>query len=121
GRLLVAMQGMQQQVSNLIGAQLEMAKRHDAGEVSHRIEAQAFPGDYGRMAAETNALVASHLAVKTRLAQIMGRYAIGDLSQDMDRLPGEEAVLSQTMDEVKANLSAMNGQIKQLATSAADG
>ncbi|WP_371181497.1 methyl-accepting chemotaxis protein [Xanthomonas sacchari] len=121
GRLLVAMQGMQQQVSNLIGAQLEMAKRHDAGEVSHRIEAQAFPGDYGRMAAETNALVASHLAVKTRLAQIMGRYAIGDLSQDMDRLPGEEAVLSQTMDEVKANLSAMNGQIKQLATAAADG
>ncbi|MEL4890386.1 methyl-accepting chemotaxis protein [Xanthomonas protegens] len=121
GRLLVAMQGMQQQVSNLIGAQLEMAKRHDAGEVSHRIEAQAFPGDYGRMAAETNALVSSHLAVKTRLAQIMGRYAIGDLSQDMDRLPGEEAVLSQTMDEVKANLSAMNGQIKQLATSAADG
>ncbi|MCI2243439.1 methyl-accepting chemotaxis protein [Xanthomonas sp. PPL568] len=121
GRLLVAMQGMQQQVSNLIGAQLEMAKRHDAGEVSHRIEAQAFPGDYGRMAAETNALVASHLAVKTRLAQIMGRYAIGDLSQDMDRLPGEEAVLSQTMDEVKANLSAMNGQIKQLATCAADG
>ncbi|XQA68128.1 methyl-accepting chemotaxis protein [Xanthomonas sacchari] len=121
GRLLVAMQGMQQQVGNLIGAQLEMAKRHDAGEVSHRIEAQAFPGDYGRMAAETNALVASHLAVKTRLAQIMGRYAIGDLSQDMDRLPGEEAVLSQTMDEVKANLSAMNGQIKQLATSAADG
>ncbi|UYK82029.1 methyl-accepting chemotaxis protein [Xanthomonas sacchari] len=121
GRLLVAMQGMQQQVGNLIGAQLEMAKRHDAGEVSHRIEAQAFPGDYGRMAAETNALVASHLAVKTRLAQIMGRYAIGDLSQDMDRLPGEEAVLSQTMDEVKANLSAMNGQIKELATSAADG
>ncbi|MBB5942587.1 methyl-accepting chemotaxis protein [Xanthomonas sp. 3307] len=121
GRLLVAMQGMQQQVSNLIGAQLEMAKRHDAGEVSHRIDAEAFPGDYGRMAAETNALVASHLAVKTRLAQIMGRYAIGDLSQDMDRLPGEEAVLSQTMDEVKANLSAMNEQIKQLATSAADG
>ncbi|MXV09238.1 MULTISPECIES: methyl-accepting chemotaxis protein [unclassified Xanthomonas] len=121
GRLLLAMQGMQQQVRNLIDAQLEMAQRHDAGEVSHRIEAQAFPGDYGRMAAETNALVASHLAVKTRLAQIMGRYAIGDLSQDMDRLPGEEAVLSQTMDEVKANLSAMNGQIKHLATSAADG
>ncbi|WP_045757081.1 MCP four helix bundle domain-containing protein, partial [Xanthomonas albilineans] len=121
GRLLIAMDGMQQQLRSLIGAQLEMAKRHDAGEVSHRIDAQTFPGDYGRMAAETNALVSSHLAVKTKLAQIMGRYAIGDLSQDMDRLPGEEAVLSKTMDEVKANLSAMNGQIKQLAYSAAHG
>ncbi|WP_045737340.1 HAMP domain-containing protein, partial [Xanthomonas sp. MUS 060] len=121
GRLLIAMDGMQRQLRRLIGAQLEMAKRHDAGEVSHRIDAQTFPGDYGRMAAETNALVSSHLAVKTKLAQIMGRYAIGDLSQDMDRLPGEEAVLSKTMDEVKANLSAMNGQIKQLAHSAAHG
>ncbi|MBN6114265.1 methyl-accepting chemotaxis protein [Xanthomonas bonasiae] len=121
GRLLGAMHGMQHQLRSLIGAQLEMAKRHDAGEISHRIDAQAFPGDYGRMAAETNALVGSHVAVQLKLAQIMGRYAVGDLDQDMDRLPGEKATFTRTMDEVKANLSAMNGQIKQLAQSAADG
>jgi len=121
GRLLSAMQGMQQQLRNLIAAQLDMAKRHDAGQISFRMDAAAFPGDYGRMAAETNALVGSHIEIKMKLMQIMGRYAIGDLSQDMDRLPGEKAVLTQTMDEVKANLSAMNGQIKQLAQSAADG
>ncbi|MBB4125721.1 methyl-accepting chemotaxis protein-1 (serine sensor receptor) [Xanthomonas translucens] len=121
GRLLSAMQGMQQQLRNLIAAQLDMAKRHDAGQISFRMDAAAFPGDYGRMAAETNAVVGSHIEIKMKLIQIMGRYAIGDLSQDMDRLPGEKAVLTQTMDEVKANLSAMNGQIKQLAQSAADG
>ncbi|QNH20454.1 methyl-accepting chemotaxis protein [Xanthomonas sp. GW] len=121
GRLLGAMHGMQQQLRSLIAAQLDMAKRHDAGQISFRMDASAFPGDYGRMAAETNAVVGSHIEVKLKLAQIMGRYAIGDLSQDMDRLPGEKAVLTQTMDEVKANLAAMNGQIKQLAQSAADG
>ncbi|WP_369980261.1 methyl-accepting chemotaxis protein [Xanthomonas bundabergensis] len=121
GRLLSAMHGMQHQLRSLIAAQLDMAKRHDAGQISFRMDASAFPGDYGRMAAETNAVVGSHIEVKLKLAQIMGRYAIGDLSQDMDRLPGEKAVLTQTMDEVKANLSAMNGQIKQLAQSAANG
>ncbi|QNH21983.1 methyl-accepting chemotaxis protein [Xanthomonas sp. GW] len=121
GRLLTAMQSMQLQLRNLIDAQLEMAKRHDAGDISHRIDAMAFPGDYGRMAAETNSVVGSHVAVQLKLAQIMGRYAVGDLSQDMDRLPGEKATFTQTMDEVKVNLSAMNGQIKQLAQSAADG
>jgi len=121
GRLLSAMHGMQQQLRSLIAAQLDMAKRHDAGQISFRMDASAFPGDYGRMAAETNAVVGSHIEVKLKLAQIMGRYAIGDLSQDMDRLPGEKAVLTQTMDEVKANLSAMNGQIRQLAQSAANG
>ncbi|MBO9855276.1 methyl-accepting chemotaxis protein [Xanthomonas sp. A1809] len=121
GRLLQAMDKMQSQVRNLITAQLDMAKRHDAGQVSFRMDAGVFPGDYGRMAGDTNALVDSHIQVTARLAQIMGRYAIGDLSDDMDALPGEQAKLTETMAQVKHNLAAMNRQIKQLAQAAAAG
>ncbi|MEA9904081.1 methyl-accepting chemotaxis protein [Xanthomonas campestris pv. raphani] len=121
GRLLKAMSKMQGQLRSLITAQTDMAKRHDDGQISFRIDASAFPGDYGRMAHDTNNLVGSHIAVKMRLAQIMGRYAIGDLSDDMDKLPGEKAVLTETMAQVKLNLSAMNHEIKHLAQSAANG
>ncbi|KTF38955.1 methyl-accepting chemotaxis protein [Xanthomonas vesicatoria] len=121
GRLLKAMSKMQEQLRSLIEAQMDMAKRHDEGQISYRMDATSFPGDYGRMAHDTNALVASHISVKLKLAEIMGRYAIGDLSQDMDRLPGEKAVLTRTMDEVKTNLSAMNHEIKHLGQSAAKG
>ncbi|ALE68657.1 methyl-accepting chemotaxis protein [Xanthomonas campestris] len=121
GRLLKAMSKMQDQLRNLITAQTDMAKRHDDGQISFRIDASAFPGDYGRMAHDTNNLVGSHIAVKMRLAQIMGRYAIGDLSEDMDKLPGEKAVLTDTMAQVKTNLAAMNHEIKHLAQSAANG
>ncbi|MEA9739300.1 methyl-accepting chemotaxis protein [Xanthomonas campestris pv. raphani] len=121
GRLLKAMSKMQDQLRSLITAQTDMAKRHDDGQISFRIDASAFPGDYGRMAHDTNNLVGSHIAVKMRLAQIMGRYAIGDLSDDMDKLPGEKAVLTETMAQVKVNLSAMNHEIKHLAQSAANG
>ncbi|MEB1490459.1 methyl-accepting chemotaxis protein [Xanthomonas campestris pv. campestris] len=121
GRLLRAMSKMQQQLRSLIDAQIDMAKRHGEGQISFRMDATSFPGDYGRMAHDTNALVAAHISVKLKLAEIMGRYAIGDLSQGMDRLPGEKAVLTRTMDEVKSNLSAMNHEIKHLAQSAANG
>ncbi|WP_115049710.1 methyl-accepting chemotaxis protein [Xanthomonas arboricola] len=121
GRLLQAMQVMQTQIRSLMAAQSDMARRHDEGEISFLMDAGALPGDYGRMAEDTNALVASHLSVQSNLARIMGRYAIGDLSEDMQQLPGEKAVLTQTMDEVKANLSAMNLEIKQLAQAAANG
>ncbi|NIK00660.1 methyl-accepting chemotaxis protein [Xanthomonas cannabis] len=121
GRLLKAMHKMQQQLRNLLAAQTDMARRHDEGQISFRIDAQAFPGEYGRMASDTNNLVASHIAVKMKLAQIMGRYAIGDLSEDMDKLPGEKAVLTETMEQVKLNLGAMNTQIKHLAQAAANG
>ncbi|WP_372390399.1 methyl-accepting chemotaxis protein [Xanthomonas sp. NCPPB 3582] len=121
GRLLKAMHRMQQQLRSLLAAQTDMARRHDDGQISFRIDADAFPGEYGRMASDTNNLVGSHIAVKMKLAQIMGRYAIGDLSQDMDKLPGEKAVLTDTMVQVKANLAAMNHEIKHLAQAAANG
>ncbi|MBB6366036.1 methyl-accepting chemotaxis protein-1 (serine sensor receptor) [Xanthomonas sacchari] len=121
GRLLNAMGRMQQQLQAVLAAQAEMAKRHDAGQISYRMDESAFPGDYGRMVHDSNALAAAHIAVTERLAQIMGRYAIGDLSEDMDRLPGEKARLTETMDTVKHNLTAMNTEIKHLAGAAAAG
>ncbi|WP_045736963.1 methyl-accepting chemotaxis protein [Xanthomonas sp. MUS 060] len=121
GQLLAYMQRMQQQLRDVLAAQAEMAKRHDAGQISYRMDAHAFPGDYGRMVHDSNALVGAHVTVKMRMAQIMGRYAIGDLSEDMDRLPGEKAVLTDTMDKVKQNLNAMNQEIKHLAGAAAAG
>ncbi|WP_045736967.1 methyl-accepting chemotaxis protein [Xanthomonas sp. MUS 060] len=121
GILLLSMDKMQSQLQAVLAAQAEMAQRHDAGQISYRMDEQAFPGDYGRMVHDSNALVASHITVKMRLAQIMGRYAIGDLSEDMDRLPGEKAVISDTMDKVKQNLTAMNHEIKHLAGAAAAG
>ncbi|WP_295969488.1 methyl-accepting chemotaxis protein [uncultured Xanthomonas sp.] len=121
GVLLLSMDKMQSQLQAVLAAQAEMAQRHDAGQISYRMDETVFPGDYGRMVHDSNALAASHIAVKMRLAQIMGRYAIGDLSEDMDRLPGEKAVLTETMDTVKHNLTAMNSEIKHLAGAAAAG
>ncbi|MBB5885269.1 methyl-accepting chemotaxis protein [Xanthomonas sp. LMG 8992] len=121
GRLLNAMGRMQQQLQAVLAAQAEMAQRHDAGQISYRMDESTFPGDYGRMVRDSNALAAAHIAVTERLAQIMGRYAIGDLSEDMDRLPGEKARLTETMDTVKHNLTAMNSEIKHLAGAAAAG
>ena len=121
GDLLGSMQRMQTQVKSVIAAQSEMAARHDEGRISYRMDDSAFPGDYGRMVRDTNALVGSHIAVKMRLVEVMQRYAIGDLSIDMDRLPGEKAQLTQAMDVTKANLSAINAEIKRLAQAAASG
>ncbi|MBB3827421.1 methyl-accepting chemotaxis protein [Xanthomonas arboricola] len=121
GQLLDNMRRMQEQLQRVLAAQSEMAQRHDAGQISYRMQADSFPGAYATMVHDTNALVGSHVAVKLQLAQIMSRYAIGDLSQDMDRLPGEKAVLTDTMDTVKRNLSAMNSEIRLLAQAAANG
>ncbi len=121
GDLLGSMQRVQTQVKAVIAAQGEMAARHDEGRISYRIDDSAFPGEYGRMVRETNALVAQHIGVKMRAVEVMRHYAVGDLSMDMERLPGEKAVITEAMDMCKANLSAINGEIKRLAAAAAAG
>ncbi|MDO7939948.1 methyl-accepting chemotaxis protein [Xanthomonas euvesicatoria] len=121
GRLLHAMDNMQGQLRNLIAAQLGMAKRHEEGQISFRMDAGAFPGDFGRMANDTNELVAAHIKVKMQTIHLIERYAIGDLSEDMQQLPGEKAAITAAMNQVKHNLSTMNTEIKQLAQAAANG
>ncbi|HBK44857.1 MAG TPA: methyl-accepting chemotaxis protein, partial [Xanthomonadaceae bacterium] len=121
GHLLAGMREMQGRLRHVIDAQNEMAHQHDEGAISYRIPADGFPGEFRTMVEGTNRLVASHVAVKLRLVEVMQRYAVGDLSPDMDRLPGEKAVLTETMDMVKHNLGAINGEIKRLAAAAAVG
>ncbi|WP_411834775.1 methyl-accepting chemotaxis protein [Pseudoxanthomonas mexicana] len=121
GQLLSAMSRMQHQLQAVIAAQTEMARQHDEGIISHRIDESAFPGDYGRMVQGTNALVTSHLDAIGSALRIMERYSIGDLSLDMQKLPGEKANLTATMAATKANLMAINAEIKRLAGAAAQG
>jgi methyl-accepting chemotaxis protein len=102
-------------------AQAEMYARHEAGTISFRMDDSVFPGEYGRLVRDTNQLVAAHIAVKMRAVEVMQRYAMGDLSVDMDRLPGEKAKITEAMDTTKANLSAINAEIRQLAHAAAAG
>ncbi|WP_447596064.1 methyl-accepting chemotaxis protein [Stenotrophomonas rhizophila] len=121
GRLGQAMMAVTRTLKDVLAAQATMAERHEAGQISYRMDDSAFPGGYGQMVRDSNALVAAHIQVKMRAIEIMGRYAVGDLSQDMERLPGEKAVITESLDRVKANLGAINAEIKQLASAAAAG
>lgn len=121
GQLAAAMQTMTQTLKGVIAAQLEMASRHDQGQISYRIDDAQFPGEYGRMVRESNGLVSQHIGIKLRVVEVIRRYSMGDLSIDMDRLPGEKAVITEAMDATKASLGAINGEIKRLASAAAAG
>ncbi|WMJ71233.1 methyl-accepting chemotaxis protein [Stenotrophomonas sp. 24(2023)] len=121
GRLLTSMRHMQEQLHAVLRAQSAMHREHDAGRISHRMDEAAFPGAFGQMVRDTNALVDSHLQLLARVSALMGRYAIGDLSDDMDVLPEEKAVITESMATVKRNLGAVNQEISRLAGAAAQG
>ncbi|MBA0418978.1 methyl-accepting chemotaxis protein [Stenotrophomonas maltophilia] len=116
-----AMASVRQSVQAAIGAQLQMAEQHEAGAIRYRMDASAFPGDFGRMVQATNSLVESHVQVELLMAEVLQRYAIGDLSRDLPDYPGEKGTLTRTLAAVKQSLMAINAQIDELARAARAG
>jgi methyl-accepting chemotaxis protein len=121
GQLMAAMRTVQERLKQVIAAQVGMAARHDAGEISYRIDASALPGAYGELALKVNELVTQHIAVKMRVVEIVGEYAKGNLAVDMDRMPGEKAAITTAIDGVKAQLLGINREISTLVDAAAAG
>ncbi len=110
--MLHSMKTMQDSINNFVFAQGVMAQKHAEGWIHEQIDAAQFPGVYGKMAKELNDLVASHVAVKMQVVDIVSQYAKGDFSRDMDRLPGDKAKVTAAVDAVKTALLAISNEIK---------
>ncbi|KAF0205744.1 MAG: methyl-accepting chemotaxis sensory [Gallionellaceae bacterium] len=119
--IMAAMKQMQDAINGFVAAQNAMSKKHADGWISDRMNASLFPGTYGKMATELNELVASHIAVKMKIVEIISQYARGDFTADMPKLPGEKAKITAALDSVKASLLAISSEVKILAEAGAQG
>jgi methyl-accepting chemotaxis protein len=119
--LLTSMAATAATLKSFAAAQAEMSKQHDAGWIDEIMPAERFHGAYATMATSLNTLVQSHIKVKMRIVEVVKRYADGDLSLDMDRLPGKKAQITDAIDAVKASLQSVNSEIKKLVSAAVDG
>ena len=119
--LLGSMSEMQAGLQRFAQAQGEISQRHDAGEIDHRMPEDEFQGAFAEMAAQINGLVASHLAVQMQVVDMVGAYARGDLSGDLERLPGQKARFTEAVDGVKAGLESVMAEIGGLVDAAVAG
>jgi len=120
-RLMKAMKHMQSELRAFVDAQQEMAAQHREGQIDHRMPAERFAGIYGDMANAINELVATHIDVNLRVVEVVGTYARGDLSVDIERLPGQGARITEAVDSVKHGMESINAQIKLLVDAAVAG
>jgi len=121
GEVLDAMRGMVATLRRFSEAQAAIAAAHEAGAIGERIDVEVFHGSYRKMATDVNELVGSHIAVKTKMVDVIKRYAIGDFSVDMDAYPGEMRVITDACAEAKRNLMTLEEQIARLSAAAAHG
>jgi len=89
------------QTHALMTALNTMFAQHEAGAIDHMLPLQQFVGDHAEIARVVNQLVCAHIAVKMKVVEVIGLYARGDFSVDMDRLPGKKAQITDALDNVR--------------------
>jgi methyl-accepting chemotaxis protein len=82
----------------------EMLRKHAEGAIDYAINAASFDGIHSDIANTINALVKSHIDVKMQVVDIIKKYATGDFSVEMARLPGKKAMVTDAMDQVRDQL-----------------
>ena len=120
-RLLQSMAAMQAQLTALLAAQREMAGAHEQGQMRYRMDDTGVPGAFGQLVRDSNALVERNVQVMLAMADVAQQYAVGKLDVQLQRLPGEQAMISDAMDRTRDNLLAIDAQIQRLALAAAAG
>jgi len=119
--IAAAMNAVQASLARFVREQEAMARAHDGGALDHRMDVAGFAGVYRDMAESINEVVRGHIEVQTRMVDVMSAYARGDFNESMPRLPGERARITEAMDAVRTNLSAINEEIDTLVRAAAAG
>jgi methyl-accepting chemotaxis protein len=121
GALLIAMKAMQDSINFFLAELNGMAQKHAQGWVKEQLDTAKFSGAYSRMAEEINELIQSRIAINRKLLGIVTQYAQGDFSADMDVLPGETRVITETMDSAKRTFLEVNNEIRLLVEAGAQG
>ena len=105
GDLLRAMDAMRDNLMQFAQAQKDMAARHQEGEISHLMKADALPGVFGELAAGTNAMVKSHLETEFQALDLVNHYVHGAFDASMPALPGEQRKITDAVNAARESMS----------------
>ena len=103
-----------QTLRNFTKAQLDMARAHnEEGRDSHEMRSADFPGAYGDMAKNLNAMVKGHIDVQAQFVDLMVEYANGRFETRMAPLPGERKAISDTAERLRGVLLKAQDDAKE--------
>jgi methyl-accepting chemotaxis protein len=118
---MAAMQNMVTTLRGLISEMSSMSAAHDRGETLVRIPAERFQGAYRSMAEGVNAMVAGHLSDSAKAMACVKSFGEGDLSVQLERFPGQKAVINDNLEQVRGNIQRLVEDANQLSQAAMAG
>ena len=121
GDVLRAIQSTRDSLASMIEGIKEMGRQHDAGNLSWRPDTSRLEGEFRSICDLLDDQLSEHIETGLSAGRLAARYALGDLSEDFPRKPGDKAELMRAMDDVKASIAAISSEILHLSETAVRG
>ncbi|MFL5272632.1 MAG: methyl-accepting chemotaxis protein, partial [Anaeromyxobacteraceae bacterium] len=108
-------------VKGFIAQMNEMSRQHDAGDIDVHIDAARFEGDFKAMSEGVNKMVGGHIQVKKKAMACIAEFGKGNFEAPLEKFPGKKAFINETIEQVRANLKALNADAQTLVAAAVEG
>ena len=105
---------LQSELTNVIEAQ-------KSGDIEARCNAAKVDGAYAELLSGVNDTMESIVSPILEGIQILGEYSIGNLTRKMRSLPGKQIILTEGINGVRSNVSALVSDITNLSIAAVEG
>ncbi|QXI31166.1 methyl-accepting chemotaxis protein [Pseudomonas vanderleydeniana] len=114
GTLRGCLQQLGGQIDGLAQNLRHVADEHARGEIDATLNTR-FPGLYGEMAEDINALVTSHIDVKKKAMACVFSIAEGDLSAPLEAFPGKKAFINENIETLRRNLTSLLSEMRRMS------
>jgi methyl-accepting chemotaxis protein len=102
-----SMEALRNNVKTLILDMKAMADEHDKGEIDAVLDIEKFDGDFRTVANGVNAMVNAHVLEKDKLIHVMDSLGRGDLTVELEAMPGKKAVMNKSVERIRGNLKGV--------------
>lgn len=94
-------------VQTLIQEISAMSADHANGETETRMDTQHFEGDFKTIANGVNAMVTDYVAETEKFIAVMDSIGRGDLTAQLEAMPGKKAAMNKSVDRIRGNLKGI--------------
>ena len=94
---------------------------HEKGNIDMTLRADMFRGQFSLLAESINNIVAGHIELNQKAMACVQAFGDGNFDAPLERFPGQKAKINETIEQVRANLKALNNDAQMLAEAAREG
>ncbi|HPH04929.1 MAG TPA: methyl-accepting chemotaxis protein [Methylotenera sp.] len=98
-----------------------VTNEHMQGNIDMSLHAHLFKGGFSEIVSAINAIVAGQIELTEKALTCIKAFGEGDFDASLEKFPGKKAFVNEAIEQVRANLKALNEDAQMLASAARQG